>query len=230
MCFTPAISLTTAIIEWILAIILFTTFRKSKLAPLFSLLLVLLGGYQFSEYMLCTTNSLFWVTFGFICYSFLPAVGLHSILNYFHQKKYLWLLYAVPVLFSLFAVMRADFAIYGQCLDMFVQVTTLLTESPVLWTPYALYYGGFIIVAFIFLWKAHRKARTNLERKIYDVEMLGILLMTIPTFTLIMIFPPLGILFPSILCHFALLLAILFFWGAYLDEEKSLHKKFHQNR
>ncbi len=228
MCFTPIISLSTAILEWVLALILVAVFKKSRLTNLFAILLALLGGYQFSEYMLCTTGNLIWVKFGFLCYTFLPAVGLHSILNYFHTKKNLWLIYIIPLFFSIFSIIKSDFVLSGQCLEIFIQTSTLVNKSLLLGIPYALYYILFILIAFIILWKAREKARNKVEKEIYLLEMVGIILMTIPTFILIMILPPLGILFPSILCHFAVLLAILFFTSAYLDEKKSIHKKFHK--
>lgn len=228
MCFTPVISLTTAIIEWMLALIMFCMFRKSKLVPYFITLFFLLGWYQFTEYMLCTTGNLVWIKWGFISYSFLPAIGLHSVINYFKIKKNIWLMYAVPVIFSVFAIARDDFALSGQCMTFFVQALSVMTFNPVLSLPYALYYTACIALSFIILLMAYRHAKTKLEKQIDMAEMIGILFMTIPTFIFIIIFPSLGIMFPSVLCHFAVLLAILFFVSAYLDEKKSLHEKFHR--
>jgi len=228
MCFTPLVSISTAIIELILAFLLISCFRKSKLTPFFFAVLILLGWYQFSEFMLCTTGNLFWIRFGFIGYTFLPAVGLHSILNYFKIKVNLILLYLVPTTYSLFALFNAHFAISGQCILIFVQVKTLLTGQPLRVIPYILYYALFIILAFAILWKAYLKARTKIQKQIDLSEMMGILLMTIPTFVLIIIFPALGIMFPSVLCHFGLLLGICFFFAAYLDNKMNLHEKFHK--
>ena len=50
MCFTPAVSLTTAIIEWALALTLIVAYRKSVLRPYAVVLLILLGAYQFAEF------------------------------------------------------------------------------------------------------------------------------------------------------------------------------------
>ena len=227
MCFTPIISLSTATIEWILALIMFLAFRKSKLAKFFVVLFIILGFYQFSEYMLCTTGDLIWVKIGFISYSFLPAIGLHSVLSYFKIKKNTLLLYSVPLIYSLLALFQNDFAQFGQCITFFVQAKTLLTLNPYLAIPYELYYAVFIILAFLILAQAYKRAKTKIEKKIDMNEMLGIMLMTLPTFILIIIFPSLGIMFPSVLCHFAILLAIMFFSSAYLEEKKSLHKKYH---
>ncbi len=228
MCFTPVVSLSTAIIEWILALVMLVTFRKSKLSPFFTVLFFFLGWYQFTEYMLCTTQDLIWVKLGFIGYSFLPAIGLHSVLSYFKIKKNIFLIYAVPIIYSLLALFQNDFAQFGQCMNFFVQATTLLTLNPLLGIPYNLYYASFIIISFIILYHAYKKAKTKIEKKIDLDEMLGILLMTIPTFVFITLFPTLGVLFPSVLCHFALLLALCFFASAYWDEKKSLHEKFHR--
>jgi len=45
--------------------------------------------------------------------------------------------------------------------------------------------------------------------------------MVVPTFIFIMVLPSFGIMFPSILCEFALLLAILGFTAAYLENKKN---------
>ncbi|MBM3232800.1 hypothetical protein FJZ18_01385 [Candidatus Pacearchaeota archaeon] len=228
MCFTPSVSLLTAIVEWMLALIMFASFRKSKLAKFFVVLFILLGLYQFSEFMLCTTGNLIWVKIGFISYSFLPAIGLHSVLSYFKIKKNTLLLYAVPSIYSLLAIFQNDFVHFGQCMTFFVQATTILSLNPYLAIPYEMYYAVFIILAFLILAQAYKRAKTKIEKKIDISEMIGIMLMTIPTFILIIIFPSLGIMFPSVLCHFALFLAIMFFASAYLDEKRSLHEKYHR--
>ena len=228
MCFTPVISLSTAIIEWMLAIVMLLTFRKSKLTPYFAVLFFFLGWYQFTEYMLCSTGNLIWINLGFIGYSFLPAIGLHSVMSYFKIKKNLFLIYSIPGMFSLLALFRTDFALFGQCMTFFVKAITILTFNLILWVPYGLYYAVFIAASFLILFDAYRKAKTKLERKIDMAEMLGILFMTIPTFILVVIFPSLNIMFPSVLCHFALLLAILFFASVYWDEKKSLHEAYHK--
>ena len=78
MCFTPAISLTTALIEFIIATFILVKYKRYVVPVFFAILVYVLGIYQFTEFMLCTTNNAFlWAKLGFITYTFLPAIGLH---------------------------------------------------------------------------------------------------------------------------------------------------------
>ncbi|MDP3881980.1 MAG: hypothetical protein Q8Q31_03850 [Nanoarchaeota archaeon] len=220
MCYTPFISAFTAIIEWVLALILIAFYRKSCLTPFFAVLLFLLGLYQASEYFLCMTERLIWVNIGFIAYSFLPAIGLHSVLHYYNLKRNILLLYMIPVIYTAFSLLQPNFVVSGTCMPVFVQaVTTLSLNSHIGW-PYMVYYGGFIGGALAVVWYRYSKIRTASQKKISLALIIGILLMTLPTYALIMVLPSFGIMFPSVLCHFALLLAIFFFWAAYLDARR----------
>jgi protein-S-isoprenylcysteine O-methyltransferase Ste14 len=53
------------------------------------------------------------------------------------------------------------------------------------------------------------------KKKLYLLLPLGVLIMSVPTFILMVVFPNLNFMFPSVLCHFALLLAIVTFVGVY---------------
>lgn len=223
MCFTPIVSISTAVIEWLMALVIFSFFRKGRLSNMFIAMLFFLGSYQFTEFMLCTTGNLVWVKLGFIAYTVLPALGLHSIMKYFNRKRSLIGLYAFPAAYILFALFNKGFAIHGECKTFFVLAENVLTNNVALWLPYLLYYSGFIIATFIILVDALIQTRNKLKREIEESEIIAILLMTVPTFVVILIFPLMGIMFPSILCHFAVLLAVFSFVGAYL--ENKLEKK-----
>jgi len=128
MCFTPAISLATAIIEFALAGVMFFVFKKSKLKNFLTVFIILLGLYQFSEFMLCSSSySEFWAIFGFVVYSFLPAVGLHSALFFTKKWRSLFLLYVIPVAVSVFAIGFSNFIIVAQCDRVFVTIKTVLS-------------------------------------------------------------------------------------------------------
>src|SRR3989344_4507903 len=105
MCYTPLIAITTAVVEFILACIMIGVFRKSFFQTLFALFIVLLGTYQFTEFMLCTSQQPeFWALVGFLTYNFLPALALHGTLRFVGTKIHTLFLYVLPVLFSLFVL------------------------------------------------------------------------------------------------------------------------------
>ena len=221
MCFTPTISLATAITEWVLALILITSFRKSKLTPYFSIILMLLGIYQFTEFMLCFSANLIWVRVGFIAYSFLPVLGLHATLFYLNKRKNFTLLYAIPIVYSFLALLTPNFVLSGTCMRLFVSVKTILSNNALLVLPYMLYYIIFITIAFIYLVREYLKVKDKTRKKVSFFIALGIFCMTLPTFIVLQIFPIFNVNLPSVLCHFALLLAIIFFIAASLDSSQT---------
>jgi len=81
MCFVPKVSLATALIEFFVAGWIYFNFPKRVLTSFFAIVIFLLGFYQFTEFMLCTTgNARLWGKIGFITHSLIPAICLYSIM------------------------------------------------------------------------------------------------------------------------------------------------------
>ena len=220
MCFTPTISLTTAIIEFIVAIIILIYYQKPKLNRYFALLLFLLGFYQFSEFMLCTSsNPLLWARIGFITYTFLPAAGLALISAYTKNKIKSYLIYAFPLLFSTLALTK-DFVVRASCRTYFVIVNlNYYDPQTVLWTIYMTYYFGFIFLMCLFLIRAYSN-RKNRFQKILDINFLFAILITLlPALILLILFPSMKIEFPSVYCQFSILYTIAALIAIYIEKK-----------
>ncbi|MEK6899132.1 MAG: hypothetical protein AABW79_03490 [Nanoarchaeota archaeon] len=227
MCFNPAVSLTTAIIEIFLASFIFIKYRKSSITIFSAIIMYFLGLYQFSEFMLCISeNPFLWAKVGFIIYTFLPALGIHATLRMTERKKWTFLSYLVPAFFALYAIFRSDFISYASCNSIFVTVSSLLIYTPisnfnlVLSILYASYYGIFISLSCFILVHPSSFKKDRKKKKIYYLFILGVLLMVIPTFVFLVFLPSLSIRFPSVFCHFAILLAIVLFLASSLDNNK----------
>jgi len=219
MCFTPAVSLTTALIEWALAIVLLCAYRRSVLRPFGVVILALLGAYQFSEFMLCTTGQAeLWGTIAFLSYTFLPAVGLHAALTYLRRRSLPLLIYGIPAVFALIALAKNPFVLQGTCETIFVTILTYFSRNPA-WALYTAYYYSFILATFVLFARAYRTERGH-RRKVCGAMLAAVLLMFIPTFILIGIFPALRIRIPSVLCHFALLTAAAFLIAVHVDKKR----------
>jgi len=230
MCFTPIISLSVAIIEFILATILILFFKRTTLRNFFILFIFVLGFYQFSEFMLCSTEySLLWAKIGFITYTFLPGIFLHATLRFLKRKPNIFLIYIVPVVISIIALLTPGFIIEARCETVFVTVTSIfalaygfLENLPFL--IYNCYYFGFIILSLSLIMKDYFHEKNRIKKEIELVEMIGGLLMTVPTLIFIVVLPYLKQRFPSVLCSFALFMAIAAFIAVYL-EKKIISKK-----
>lgn len=225
MCFTPFVSISVAIIEFSLATILLAYFKRTKLRDFFSIIIYVLGLYQFTEFMLCTTSyPLFWAKAGFITYSFLPAIGLHAAYMIFKRKANLLLIYFIPVMATVLAITSSNFITSAVCTSVFVEVSILLRHGTtltdnVLYLSYLVYYFGFIVMAALVIIKDYWNNKGRI-RKMMDLAILaGIILMIVPTFIFVVVFPFLSVRFPSVLCGFAIFTAIFSFAAAYLEKK-----------
>jgi hypothetical protein len=223
MCFTPAVSLTTAIIEWVLATVLLVFFKRTSLRGYFAWIIYVLGFYQFTEFMLCTSDSAFlWAKLGFITYTFLPALVLQSVLRIARKNAKLFWIYIIPFGFSLVALLNSEFISSAKCTSVFVQVRLALIDNAgllqtvVSWI-YLLYYFGFMAIALALIIKDYAHQKNKIKKRIRFVAFIGIFMMLVPTFVLMVVLPRLDAGFPSILCGFALFFAIATFVIAYLE-------------
>jgi hypothetical protein len=226
MCYTPPVSFATAFIEFALAIYMRVRYGQARMVKFGSALLLLLGSYQISEFFLCTTTySELWTKWGFVSYSFLPAVGLHYVLFQLRRKvttTHLAFIYIVPVLALLASIAPDVIVTQSWCNEVFITAHIFpATDYGMLtfWI-YSAYYAGFIMAASVLSINAFIAARKTQDRIQYVYFPLGITLMTVPTFLFLVVFPHFGFRFPSILCHFGLLLAACLFAGVRHDELK----------
>ena len=230
MCFTPLISISIAIIEFALASTLLLFFPKSKFRDFFAAFIYILGFYQFTEFMLCSGNGVFWATAGFITYSILPAIALHAVLKIFKKKFNIIWIYIIPFMASILSITIPGFIIKASCEKYFISIDTIITSTPSLLLLVALgiyvaYYFGFLFLTYFIILKDYVKQKNKIKREIELVEMVGILLMIIPTLVLLILFPVFGIMFPSVLCSFAIFVAISAFIGVYLKGKLRKKKK-----
>lgn len=228
MCYNPAVSLGTAIIEWILAIILPIKYKKATMRYFFSALLVFLGIYQFTEFMLCQTGQLeLWMRAGFIAYTVLPAIALHGTVTFLKIKLHPVWIYIIPAVYIIMALVSGNFVDHGQCHTIFITARNTLfsANNPIKIINlffYSSYYFGFIIATCILMARKLRKEKNQQRQKLILLTPLAIFLMSVPTFILLVLFPILEVRFPSVLCHFALLLALTVFIGARYEHQLNI--------
>jgi len=156
MCFTPIASISTAIIEFGIALYLLREIKDRKLYPLFVFVL-LLGVYQFSEFMLCTsTDPEIWARLGFVAYTFLPILVYHLFIN-LSGTKAIRELYIMPSVFAAMAVFLPNFIIYTSCNFLHVTVENLIfNQNPLLMAAYVFYYLAIPLYGvYIFSKKVH---------------------------------------------------------------------------
>lgn len=160
MCFTPLASIITAVVELIIAFYLFHRIKDRKLYPL-AIFVFLLGFYQFTEFMLCTTsNQVIWARIGFAVYTFMPILLYHFFVNVSGNriKRYF---YVIPVLFSILALFYPNFINYTSCNLLHVSVNSLVFNGNlVLMSIYLLYYLVFPLYG-VYVFSKSIKSKNN---------------------------------------------------------------------
>ncbi len=225
MCFTPWVSLTTAVLEFFVATFILIRY-KDYLVPAFSAILIYtLGLYQFTEFMLCTSgNPHLWAAIGFATYNILPAIVLHLSIRFTGEKFKNWLLYIPAIILGAIALLNKDFVVSAKCEKVFVLVQTLFPSMSNLAPTviYLLYYFVFMISASVILVKHIRK---NTMGRIY-IWWISLIILTVGmALILIVIIPALGWQFPSVYCEFSLLFSV-----AAIITSEIYHKKKKKER
>ncbi|MEA3430499.1 MAG: hypothetical protein U9R08_04460 [Nanoarchaeota archaeon] len=220
MCFTPIISLSTAIIEFTLATLIIIFLKKSTTNKFFTILIILLGIYQFTEFMLCTSNNpIIWGILGYITYTFLPAVGVHFAVRFSKTKFKNWIIYIIPITLSSIAIFTTNFIKKSVCNTFFILVETILNKNLIYLWLYRTYYLTFIFIGGYILWKKYKIEKNLNKRRIHIIITSAVLIALIPSMILYAISPSLRIMFASVYCEFALLTAIIIFIGAYYENK-----------
>ncbi len=224
MCLTPTISILTAIIEFIIATFIIFHYKKSSISKVVAILIYFLGIYQLTEFMICTSQSpLLWAKIGFITYTFLPAIGLEFCLRVVKKKHKTFLIFLLPVIFSIYAISKENFIIKAICESYHISVRNVLFESSISLLPliYMIYYFGFIGFTIYLFYKHYLNSKNKVDKGIDKYEIFGIIISMIPAIILLFIFPKLNYAFPSVYCQFSIIFAIVTLIVFHKEKQKS---------
>jgi hypothetical protein len=222
MCFAPYISLSTCIIEFILALYFLLKNPKDKLNLIISLISFLLGLYQLNEFLICITGLNLFTKLARIITVILPALGISYTLIMSRKKvRWYWniLIYAPALFFILMFALTSYLSQSAFCSTVFIQYPDL----GLLGKFFGLYYLLYLCTSVVIFYFTSSKITSIYERRLLHLGMLGFFIFTVPTYIFLLFLPSLKIQFPSILCEFALLLAIEFTVVIWYKEKHKLH-------
>ncbi len=207
MCFAPYISLSTFIIEFLLALHFLLKNPKDKLNQIIALISFLLGLYQLNEFFICTTNLKIFTILAMSVTTILPAMGISYALIMWRRKiSYYWyILIYVPAIFFMisFYVLYKESAV---CNLIFIQYpSTGLIDNF-----YSLYYIVYIVGTTILFYLGTSSVKSKYEKRLFYLGMFGMFIFTVPTYIFLVFLPMFNTQFSSVMCEFALLLAIEF--------------------
>jgi uncharacterized protein (TIGR02611 family) len=207
---------------------------KMRSVPILAVCILLaLAAFQLAEYNVCETafglSSLDWARFGFVAITLLPPLGIHFAVAMAGQLRRLrWLLAGIYALAAAFVVtfLMIDHGIQGgpACLGNYA----IFHVAPTTTRLYAIYYYGLL---FFGIWLAlyfAQKTSSTLHKRAHYSLIVGYLAFIVPTTTVNVIDPSTIAGIPSIMCGFAVLLALIlvgYTLPAHHTGQKSAHAK-----
>jgi hypothetical protein len=213
-CFSPPVMVATLLIESTLAIYTVWRYKMTETTRLATGLLVGLATFQLAEYHVCTgagMQATAWSRLGFIAITTLPAMGFHlmHVLAGKPGRRLVAGTYAVMAGFIGFFLVSHVFTGH-QCTGNYVifQFSDRVTGA------YSLYYFGLLFAGIGFGWQwadeLKRKGKSQLA-KLQAVRGLiaGYLVFLVPVAVANTVRPQTRRGIPSIMCGFAVLLAII---------------------
>ncbi len=206
-CFTPLVSLATFIIEISFALYLLFKYRTTRFSRIGIALLVCLGLFQFSEYLICMEPQYtdLWIKIGYIAITLLPALGIHliSIITRRHttlmSSSYI---YAGVLVVAI--VLIPQVALVATCQPDFVDITMSTWFGQF----HGAYYIAYLLAAVYTLWYSlHKHIGDSSEEKWLLISYAAFIVPTVVLFYLKVIS---HLVLPSVMCGFAALATIIF--------------------
>ncbi len=197
----------TAATELLLAFWSLWTYRKTVLGRLATITLICLGIFQVAEYRICEgvfAGNLAWTQIGLTAITLLPALGLHMIETIIGKNRYTWFGYLCAAIYIAFFVFTDTIVQGSYCTGNYVIIQT----QPVAFGPY---YFAFLFLAIIEAIHALRSKIVTIpsHRNALRWMVIGYLSFIVPMAVISAVSPPIRNSVPSILCGFAILLAVV---------------------
>lgn len=208
-CFSPSIMVATCEIELSLIVLNLIRYKLNKLNILATLLLVLLALFQLSEFRVCRGSSAvdIWSHIGYVSITLLPVIGIH-IINVIRKNKDNRLVYAgylISAAFVLYFVLTSNSLTGHACLGNYV---IFQVNSKLSWL-YGLYYYGFVIFGLTYSYIFARRNKNKKIRIALYAFSAGYASFLIPTTTVNLLNRSTLQGIPSIMCGFAVILALI---------------------
>jgi len=204
-CFSPPVMIATFVIEISLAIYTVWRYKLTKVSRLAIILFVSLSVFQLAEYMVCRGiggNALVWSRIGYIA---ITVLHMLAILTKTKKKWMIWPGYLAGAAFIAFFSLIGRSIDGHRCLGNYV----IFQVAPGFGWLYGLYYYGLLVVSLLIgLYYLRRSLSKKMSIAIRSL-MLGYTIFIIPATTVNLVDPTTIAGIPSIMCGFAVLLAII---------------------
>lgn len=200
--------LATFLIEIILAFYALWRYKLTTITRLAVVILFSLAAFQIAEYMICgglgisNTN---WARAGYVSITLLPALGIHMIIAISGKKMPMLVAaaYVTCIAFVAYYLFNLDAITNQTCYSNYAVFHADRFGAQL----YAGYYYGWLMVGTYFAW--HLGMQNPEKRAALHAMMIGYLVFILPTTFFNIIDPNTISGIPSIMCGFAVLLAVV---------------------
>lgn len=208
-CFSPPVMIATFVIEIGLALYALFRYKRSLLVGLSVALFVFLAIFQLAEYFVCGgagQSAMMWSRIGYAAITMLPPLGVHIAYVIGGEKKrpQIWALYMLAAAFIVYFIFAGNAFVSNYCTGNYV-IFQMQHWAVTAYTWY--YYGLLLLTVAISLIFAYRQPK---KRKTLYWFVGGYAAFILPTATVNVINPDTISGIPSIMCGFAVLLAVIF--------------------
>lgn len=209
-CFSPPVMIATFAIEIILAVYVTAKYKLNSVTRPAVAMLFFLAVFQLAEYNVCEgafgVDSLSWSRLGYVAITTLPPLGIHMAVRMAGERQRALIAgsYLVGALFAGYFLF-SGFGITSQaCLGNYV----IFEVAPGSVLPYTLYYYGLLFVGVYYcITRAHKVALHKAAA--LRALAVGYAVLLIPTTLANIIDPKTMAGIPSIMCGFAVFLALI---------------------
>lgn len=210
-CFSPPVMLATFLIEFGLAVYVLWRYKSNAISRLVVLMILLLGVFQLTEYMICGglgLNHIEWARIGYVSITLLPVVGIHLILavSKMKMRPLLLVAYGTAAAYVYYFALMTDSVISKVCSTNYAVFETHGLPG----TLYIFYYYGWLLFSIgLAAYIARKKPKLT---RVLRWIVIGYSAFIVPTTFANMVDQSTLNAIPSIMCGFAVLLAIVLVW------------------
>jgi hypothetical protein len=225
-CFSPPIMIATFLIEAGFALYILFRYKLTSVSRLAVAVLLGLAVFQFAEYNVCVgawgVDSLIWARIGYVAITLLPPLGIHlaTVIAKKKQPVLVGVAYASAAVFAFVFLFVGHGMTSQECLGNYVIFS--VAEWAVM--PFTIYYYGWLFVTVLYAAHQAMKQKGPVKSALLALAA-GYLAFIVPTTAVNLIDPSTIAGIPSIMCGFAVILALILTLKVVPSAHARKHKK-----
>lgn len=222
--YSPLLSMLTAVFEIALAMMAFKSKGRKEIRYTSIVLLFLLASYQILETIICSglQNIRFLFSFVFMIIIWLPPTGILLIFFLWPTGKkfllgYVFLLFVLSLFMVIWIIFSRDFVVATSCFWFFAR----FSNRKIIYLFYSILYElGLLSMIFLSAYGVINSTDFK-QRKLLGQILLGSISFVVFSLLTVIAIPMTKGALPSIMCHYALLLAVFIGRLLYLENKFS---------